>query len=337
MPILDSEIIWRPAALTSDATPAQNGGRMNKNLTLVSGVKNNLFPDVSQSERTNGAVKYRKAFIHLNSVQTTPLLNARLFIDALTPGGDFVTFVPGTQTDTEDQATGRGYGIGTLNAAVSAGATSVQVNCENNTEYATLQPFRVGDVARVSNKPAVGGTGTEDWPTITAVSYGVSFATLTVSPALANAYATNNTLVSSVKEYASVAGGIEGVSKISQGGTFDSATAGNIVVSNAGGVSDTWTLTFTSLTAFTVSGLLTGAVADIGDISTDYYAYDPLSGYEFFTILAQAFGGNFIAGDSVTFSTSPAAIPVWYRRQIPAGTASLANDFASLAIHGESA
>ena len=36
MPILDAEILWRPAALLSNATPAQNGGRM-ASTQLVSG------------------------------------------------------------------------------------------------------------------------------------------------------------------------------------------------------------------------------------------------------------------------------------------------------------
>ena len=88
MPILDNEILWRPAALQSDAAPAQNGGRMAF-AQLVSGVKNNLFPDVSQSERSAGSVKWRKAFIHVNSAQDTALLNVRLFLDSLTPAGDF--------------------------------------------------------------------------------------------------------------------------------------------------------------------------------------------------------------------------------------------------------
>ncbi|WP_301100229.1 hypothetical protein, partial [Propionivibrio sp.] len=138
MPILDNEIVWRPAALMSDVTPAQNGGRMAFS-QLVSGVKNNLFPDVSQSERLAGAVKWRKAFIHVNSAQDTALLNIRLFLDSLTPAGDFVVFQPGTQTDTEDQIAGRPYGIGTLYAPVVGGAAQIQVACEHNAEYATLQ------------------------------------------------------------------------------------------------------------------------------------------------------------------------------------------------------
>ena len=137
MPILDNEIIWRPAALMSDTVPAQNGGRMTLS-QLVSGVKNNLFPDVSQSERTAGSTKWRKAFVHINSAQDTALLNTRLFLDALTPAGDFVVFHLGTQTDTEDQVGGRPYGIGTLYAPIVGGAVQIQVACEHNGQYATL-------------------------------------------------------------------------------------------------------------------------------------------------------------------------------------------------------
>ena len=206
MPILDNEIVWRPAALMSDVTPAQNGGRMAFS-QLVSGVKNNLFPDVSQSERLAGAVKWRKAFIHVNSAQDTALLNVRLFLDSLTPGGDFVVFQPGTQTDTEDQIVGRPYGIGTLYAPIVGGAVQIQVACEHNAEYA----------------------------------------------------------------------------------------------------------------------------------SADYAPLNPATGTPYFTIKAIAWAGTFQTNDTVTFVTQPAAIPIWYRRQVPAATFSLANDFTSLAIHGESA
>jgi len=92
---------------------------------------------------------------HVNSAQDTALLNVRLFLDALTPAGDFVTFQPGTQTDTEDQIAGRPYGIGTLHLAVDSGALQIQVACEHNAEYASLQPFRVGDLVRVADRQAL--------------------------------------------------------------------------------------------------------------------------------------------------------------------------------------
>ncbi|MDI6750484.1 MAG: hypothetical protein QMD73_09945 [Rhodocyclaceae bacterium] len=336
MPILDNEIVWRPAALMSDVTPAQNGGRMAGSI-LVSGVKNNLFPDVSQSERLAGNTKWRKAFIHVNSVQDTALLNVRLFLDSLTPAGDFVVFQPGTQTDTEDQIAGRPYGIGTLYAPIVGGATQLQVACEHNAGYATLQPFRVGDRLRVADRPSTGGAGNEEWVTVSAVSYGTDFATVDVTPALVNSYATSNTLVSSVLELPSVAAGVTGVSVTSVGGSFDSATVGNLVAHNKGAVEENWTLTFTSPTTFTVSGNTVGSLASPGSISADYAPLNPATGTPYFTIKAIAWAGTFQANDTVSFATHPAAIPIWYRRQVPPGTFSLANDFCSLAIHGESA
>lgn len=336
MPILDNEIIWRPAALMSDVTPAQNGGRMAF-AQLVSGVKNNLFPDVSQSERLAGAVKWRKAFIHVNSAQDTALLNVRLFLDSLTPAGDFVVFQPGTQTDTEDQIAGRPYGIGTLYAPIVGGATQMQVACEHNAEYATLQPFRIGDRLRVSDRPSTGGAGNEEWVSVTGIVYGVDFATVDVSPALANNYATGNTLVSSVHEIASAVAGVTGVSVTSGGGSFDSATVGNLVAHNKGAVEENWTLTFTSATTFTVSGNTVGTLASPGSVSADYAPLNPATGTPYFTIKAIGWSGSFQPGNTMSFSTQPAAIPIWYRRQVPAGTFSLANDYCSLAIHGESA
>jgi hypothetical protein len=336
MPILDNEIVWRPAALMSDVTPAQNGGRMAFS-QLVSGVKNNLFPDVSQSERLAGSTKWRKAFIHVNSAQDTALLNVRLFLDALTPAGDFVVFQPGTQTDTEDQIVGRPYGIGTLYAPASGGATQLLVACERNPEYATLQPFRVGDRLRVSDRPSTGGAGNEEWVTISGVSYGTDFATVDVSPALVNSYATSNTLVSSVLELPSAVAGVTGVSVTSGGGSFGSATVGNLTAHNKGAVQENWTLTFTSATTFTVSGNTVGTLASPGSISADYAPLNPATGTPYFTIKAIGWSGSFQAGNTMSFTTQPAAIPIWYRRQVPAGTFSLANNFCSLALHGESA
>ncbi|WP_127476539.1 hypothetical protein [Sulfurivermis fontis] len=336
MPILDNEIVWRPAAMVSDTTPAQNGGRMAFS-QLVSGVKNNLFPDVSQSERTSGSTKWRKAFIHVASAQDTALLNVRLFLDAMTPAGDFVVFHPGTQTDTEDQVTSRPYGIGTLHANLAAGATQILVACEHNAEYATLQPFRAGDLVRVSNRSSTGGAGNEEWVTVTNATYGAEYATLDISSALVNAYDTADTLVSSVFELPSVVSSYNDVTVTSAGGTFDSATVGNLSVHNMGAIEESWTLTFTSATDYTVSGMTVGILSSPGSIAADYAPLNPATGTPYFSIQTLAWGGSFAAGDTVTFTTHPAAIPIWYRRQVPAGTFSLANDYCSLAIHGESA
>lgn len=336
MPILDNEILWRPAVLMSDVLPTQNGGRMSFT-QLVSGVKNNLFPDVSQAERLAGAVKWRKAFIHINSAQDTALLNVRLFLDALTPAGDFVTFVAGTQTDTEDQIAGHAYGIGTLHQAVGNGASQLQVVCENNAEYASLQAFRVGDLVRVSDRPSTGGSGNEEWVVLTGVSYGSDFATLDLATPLANSYAISNTLISSVLQISSVLGVGSNFSLVSVGGNFDSATVGNLVAHNKGTINEHWTLAFTGPTSFTVSGMSVGTLPDTGSTTADFMPLNPATGTPYFTLKASGWAGGFQSGEQASFDTMPAAVPIWYRRQVPAGTFSLANDYASLAIHGESA
>lgn len=336
MPILDHEILWRPAALVSDVTPTQNGGRM-RFAQLVSGVKNNLFPDVSQSERLAGAVKWRKAFIHINSAQDTALLNVRLFLDALTPAGDFVTFCPGTQSDTEDQISGRLYGIGTLKADVPSGATQLEIVGEHPVAYAELLPFRVGDLVRIADRPSTGGAGNEEWVTLTGVTYTSESALLDLAAPLANSYGSSGTLVSSVWQQASVAGVGASFTLASGGGSFDSATVGNWIVHNRGAIEEHWTLVFSGSTTFTVSGLSVGALPQVGSTSADFMPLNPNTGTPYFTLKASGWSGSFQAGEQGSFDTAPAAVPIWYRRQVPAGTFSLANDYASLAIHGESA
>jgi hypothetical protein len=336
MPILDSEILWRPASLVSDTIPAQNGGRMAFG-QIVSGVKNNLFPDVSLAERAAGSIKWRKAFIHINSPVNLALLNARVFMDAPTPGGDFVLFHPGTQTDTEDQVAARPYGVGQLADAVASGATLVQVLCEDADRFAALQPFRVGDLIRVSDRPSTGGAGNEEWVTISAITYDGSTMDITVTPALQNAYAVEGTVVSSVLQVGNVAGSADAIQVTSAGGVFESAIPGNLVVPSRGAIEEAWTLTFTNATSFTASGTVTGALALGGSTTADYAPVNSATGNPYFTIKGTAWGGSFAANDTVSFSTHPASIPIWYRREVPAGTATLANDVASLAIHGESA
>lgn len=336
MPILDNEILWRPAQLASDTAPSQNGGRMTMSM-LVSGVKNNLFPDVSQSERLAGGVKWRKAFVHINSAQDLALLNARVFLDALTPGGDFVTLHPGTATDTEDQVASRPYGIGTLYQPATAGDAQIQVACENNTEYASLQPFQVGDLLRISDRPSAGGPGNEEWATVNGVTYEASFVTFDLANPLVNNFALQNTLVSSVWSPGNIAGSVSSFTVSSAGGLFDIGTVGNFIVHNKGAIEEDWTLSFIDATNFTLNGNLVGELAEQGSRSADYTPINPATGTPYFTIKTAGWSGSFLVNESITFRTSPAAIPLWYRREVPSGTYSLANDYASVALFGESA
>jgi hypothetical protein len=149
MAIQASELkFYKPAVITDGDT---NGGRMSAN-AATTGVKNNIFPDVSQAERTAGLTRYRKVFFKVESAEDLALLNARIFIEKHTPGEDRVNLVIGTQSDTQLDLTGteRVYGAGQLKTDITAGAGSCVVISES-----TDVTFVDGDLIRISDMDAV--------------------------------------------------------------------------------------------------------------------------------------------------------------------------------------
>lgn len=332
MPLQDSEIVWRPAQTVSDSVPAQNGGRM-RFIAVPSGVKNNLLPDVTKAEREAGSVKWRKAFIHIASTSNIPLINARIFLDTPTPAEDFVLLYAGNATDTQDQIAGRPYGIGTLAATANAGATSFDVMCES-ADYETLLPFQIGDIVRIG-LPS-GAAGNEQFAGITAVNYLGATATLDIDTPLQFDFTAPENIVSSVIEQASIEASIVNFAVSSVAGTFDDVTAGNVTTPAVSAVDDAWTLTFTSTSDFTAAGLATGAIGN-GTIYGDYAPINPATGQPYFSLKMAAWGDPWDVGDTLTFDTAPAALALWYRREVPVGAASSANNAASVTLYGESA
>lgn len=332
MAITPSELRWYKSQTVSDA--AANGGRMS-NVESPSGVKNNIFPDVSLAERTAGILRLRKLFLKVANDDDLVLYNALVFVQLNTPGADNVTFFPGNQRGTQASITGseRLYGGGRLAANAAAGATSFSVN----TEGAALNYLRTGDMIRISDKTSVGGAGNEEFVTATNVSYAGDVATITIAaPGLANAYSAPATGVSSVYDAGDVETIISAPSITSAAGTAD-FVVNPILGDNIGTIEQDWTLTFTSPTAFNIVGDVVGAVGS-GNISSDAAPANPLfPGKPYFTLPSAAWGGTWAPGDIVTFTTSPAAIPLWYRQQVPAGAAALAGDRVILGVSGESA
>lgn len=332
MSIIPSELRWFKSQTVSDA--AANGGRMST-VESPSGVKNNIFPDVSLSERTAGITRFRKLFLKVSNDDDLTLFNSRVFVQLNTPGDDNVTFFPGNQRGIQGSITGseRLYGAGRLAANVSAGAVSLQVN----TEGAALNVFRVGDLIRISDKTSVGGAGNEEFVTVDAVSYAGDVATITIpAPGLANAYASPATGVSSVYEAGDVKTGVTAPSITSAAGTAD-FVANPIQGDNLATIEQDWTLTFTSSSAYTIVGDVVGNVGS-GNLSSDAAPGNPsFAGKPYFTLPSAAWGGTWAPGDTVTFTTSPAAVPLWYRQEVPAGAAALSGDRVIVGFTGESA
>lgn len=331
MTIQASELIWRkPQEVSNNAT---NGGRMT-HLVNPSGVKNNTFPDVPQAERTAGSIVYRKVFIHVANDDDLTFIAPKVFVETRTPGDDNVTFIPTTQRSRQSAITGseQKYGAGLLYSTVNAGATSIQVAVED----AALAIFANGMKIRVSDKSSIGGAGNEEYVTVSgAPSYAGNVATLTVTPALANGYALTATKVASVYEPGDVKASYTGFAKSSTAGTYDIANY-PILLDHIASVQQDWTLTFTSATTFTVSGDELGSVGT-GNTTSGVSPTNANYSKPYFTLQAAGFGGTYTAGDTIAFSTSPACVPLMYRRQVPAGASSLSGNSVIVAVDGESA
>lgn len=331
MSIVSTELILRAAATNNDT--ASNGGRMSP-IAIVSGVKNNVWPDVPQAERTSGSTKYRKVFWHIANDDDLAMVRPRCFVETPSPGDDSVMFFPGTQTNTQTSITGseRCYGAGLLNAGASAGATSLQVL----TEKASYNVFRSGDIVRVSNKATVDDTGgTEEYVTVSgSPSYVGDVATIVFTPALQHSYLATVTKVSSVYELASCSGTVSGWTETGSG-TYNEGSY-PVKVDSIGGIQQTWTLTFTSASSFSVVGDTLGLVGT-GNVSSNLQPTNADFAKPYFVMEAAGWGGSWTTGNTVVFTTNPASIPLWEKRVIPAGANSLSGDKVVMGLDGESA
>ena len=320
MPIVVGELLRYLSDVKSDA--GTNGGRMSS-VQIVSGVKNNLFPQIPQDELTAGvAARYRKHFIKVANDDDLPLNTTRIWMSEFTAGDDRVFIFPGTQRDVQSNLTGseRVYGAGNLNANVSAGGTTLDVALE--TGAGADEPFKDGDTVYISD-----GTNSE-FITLESpggVSYSVDLVTLTLdSPTtLQNGYlAATPTRVSAVIEAGTVETILDNVVETTTSGTFDE---NSVTLDNIGTVEQTWTLTFSDSLNFSVVGDVLGSVGS-GDISTQFAPNNPDFTKPYFTIPTAVWGGTWANGETVVWQTHPAAYPLWAIQIIPAGSGSLSGN-----------
>lgn len=337
MSVLTSELKFYKSVYVNDGPT--NGGRLSAN-EIADNVKNNLWPDVPQSERIAGSTKYRKCFVKVANDADLGLIAPRIFVETATPGDDRVVIFPGTNTDTQDDLGGaeRLYGSGLLDADVSAGAASVAVEVENSGDAI----FQNGDLIRISDKTEVnavaGNTEFIRLAASNAVSWNGTLATLTFDSGvtLANGYTTaGNTRVASVIEGADpLAGTVSGWNESTVAGTYDETTY-PVQSDHIGGIEELWTLTFTSATAFTCAGDSVGSVSG-GTIAGDFSPNNADFDKPYFVLSSAGWGGTWAANDTITFTTHPAAMAVWEKRIIPPNTGSLSGNKVILGLSGES-
>lgn len=335
MSIIDTELIFYRSSVVSDSST--NGGTLSSN-SITSGAQQNVFPNVMSAERSAGSTKYRKVFLKVANDDDLSLQDAKFWLDNITAGDDWCVFWGGTQTDTQSAITGseRKYGCGTLKTTVSAAATVITVIVEDSSLTGI---FQNGDTLRITDKASpTSVTGNEEFVTIaSAPSVSGDEVTITiVSPGLVNGYSsTTPTRVMSVLSAGDIECAVSGWVETSGSGTFDESLY-PVICDNIGTIRQTWTLTFLDATNFTVTGDTVGSVSS-GVITGDYSPNNPTFSKPYFTIELDGWAGTWANGDTVVFTTSPAAYPIWEKRVVPSGAGSLSNNVISLVVSGESA
>ena len=333
MTILDSELKCYKSAVVDDTTA--NGGRLSSTL-VTSGVVQNVWPHVLKAERDAGSTKYRKLFFKVANDVDEALLSAQLYIDAPTAAGDYVVMFAGTQRNTQADITGseRKYGAANLQTNAVAASNTLVVTVE---DAALTGMFVNGDTIRVTDKlTPTSVSGNEEIHVINGVPVVAGTqVTITTTAVLANNYTTAaGGRVMSIYNYGDVTCVVDNWVETGAG-TYDE-TGYPVVCDNIGTIEQTWTLTFSDATNYTIAGDTVGAVG-AGTILVDFAPSNPAFSKPYFTMEFEGFGGTWATGNTIVFQTHPAAVPIWEKRVVPAGAGSLANNKVTAVISGESA
>ena len=333
--MLDSEINFYKA-LTVDDT-SSNGGLMSA-VEYTSGALADVFPHVLKAERDAGSEKHRKVIIKIDNDNDESFLAPQLWFDKPTPADDYAMFFAASETDTEGDIGGseRKYGCADLSSDATLGGTTLVVTVEHADQTGM---FVAGDVIRVTDMtdPLDGGTGNEEFHVISGTpSVSTLEITITTTDVLAYGYlVSGSTRVMSVYKPTDVACSVDNWDDSdTSAGTYDESTYA-VVTDNIGTISQTWTLTFTDATNFTVEGNTVGFLAS-GVIGSDYSEDNTDFTKPYFTLLTAGWGGTWAQDDTLVFQTHPAAIEIWERRNVPAGSSSLSGNSLILVVAGES-
>lgn len=164
-------------------------------------------------------------------------------------------------------------------------------------------------------------------------SYVGNVATVELSGQVANAYNTGNTYVSGCLNEDEVKCLLEDWSETSTSGTYDETTY-PVILYNDGTEEDEFTLEFSDAANFSVSGAYFGSIGT-GSTGSDFSPTNPNTGQPYFTIQSAGWGGSWVAGETITFKTHPAAVPMLLEEEVPAGTVQEPNNLLALGSYTE--
>jgi len=155
-------------------------------------------------------------------------------------------------------------------------------------------------------------------------AYSSNVCTVQLAEAVANAYATANTYGSGCLYTALVQASYDSLVLTSSAGTYDSTNYPPVLHTD-GAEEDDITLTFSSSSAFTASGLYAGDLG-AGTTGSDFSPTNSDTGQPLVTIPSAAWGGTLASGDTLTLTTHPAAHPYWWMQDVPEAAADISGN-----------
>lgn len=292
-----------------------NGGRMSTNEWLTART-NEEYPQVNNAEMLTGSTLYLKSFVKVAHPQNEIAENVRIGLWKPTAGQDKVFLIPATQTDTQASFGTTLFGCGSLYSSVSAGQSAINVLVESGSDVV----FRNGDEIRISDIDFDTNLGSEEFNIVngTPIINGDIVTIYLVKPLL-NDYSSTNTYVTSLINAGNIGPSNSTPVVTSVAGTFDQQY---LEVQSIGSLYETVTLTFVSGVSFTCVGDTLGSLGS-GNIVSAFSPINPAFGTPYFIINPSAWGGAFVAGNTVEFIMIPAAYPYVEKRVIIPGANSI--------------
>ncbi len=311
---------FKPAVI-SDAVG--NGGVISAN-EITTNTLNNVYPTVTDAERVAGVTRYRKVFWKNNCAEDISFEHSYAYLKVPSTDDSYIQLKAGTDTDTQAEADDytSWAGVGSMNTTEAAGSGSIIVD----------YPITAQGVYDESRLKITEGATSEEIVVDGVVSWSGTQATITLATNTANSY-TSAAIVSTMVDLGDIETSSSSWSETSSSGTYDESTY-PLTLYNVGTVTDAWTLTFSSATAFAVSGAATGSVG----AGTTAGNFKPANGASFyFELLAAGWGGTWANGETITWNTVHAAKAVWEKQISPAAATSVGNAYFTMTLKGESA
>jgi len=297
---------------------------------VSSNVLTNMFPNVTQAERTSGVTRYRKFFFRNKNNALETAVSSRIWISQRSLGGDYFRLKAGTDTDIQSAADDytSWMGTGYLTQPLATDATSMEALFDAADGVYDSSRIRLCD-----------NSGGEEFLTIKSsggVSRNGNTATIITTTGARSTYpASENSLVSGVVDLGSLVAATSAWVETTVSGIYDEVGY-PVVVNNVGTVTDTWTGTFTGATTFTVSGTNTGSVGS-GSTAADFQPVNANvgTGDYYFVIDASGWGGTWAIGDTFTFTTTHGSGGVWMKEVVPSSTSARTSNTVKFKLYAE--